>query len=249
MPNTNFRNLEISTLKRNEVLNRLSGKISDSLLKGKCIHLVNAYTCTLFAEKTENNPLIMGNAINLIDGFWLEKYLNIKGKSIGFEQIRGPGLFESVLAMQESGKLRHLFIGSTFEVQAKLQEKVMKINPYLKQMNFMSPPFEDFTEEYIDRIVRESVNYKPDIVWVGMGTPKQDFLGEKISANLGVTSVCVGAAFDFLAGTVSEAPRFIQVMGLEWLFRLFQEPKRLWRRYLLGNFSFARICVKDWMSK
>jgi N-acetylglucosaminyldiphosphoundecaprenol N-acetyl-beta-D-mannosaminyltransferase len=81
-----------------------------------------------------------------------------------------------------------------------------------------------------------------------MGTPKQDYLAEELSRLTGITTVCVGAAFDFISGTKKEAPLFVQKIGMEWLFRLLTEPKRLWKRYIFGNLVFGYLCIKDWMS-
>jgi N-acetylglucosaminyldiphosphoundecaprenol N-acetyl-beta-D-mannosaminyltransferase len=77
-----------------------------------------------------------------------------------------------------------------------------------------------------------------DIVWVGLGTPKQDIEAERIATATNTTTVAIGAAFDFAAGTLREAPSWLSRAGLEWLFRLAMEPRRLWRRYLIGNLVF-----------
>jgi UDP-N-acetyl-D-mannosaminuronic acid transferase (WecB/TagA/CpsF family) len=82
------------------------------------------------------------------------------------------------------------------------------------------------------------------IVWVGLGTPKQDFEARRLAQNLPVTAMAVGAAFDFIAGTVPQAPQWIQKSGLEWSYRLAREPKRLAKRYFWGNPQFIRSVIK-----
>jgi N-acetylglucosaminyldiphosphoundecaprenol N-acetyl-beta-D-mannosaminyltransferase len=77
-----------------------------------------------------------------------------------------------------------------------------------------------------------------------MGTPKQDFVSAAIVEHLGISSAGVGAAFDFVAGTVREAPLWVQRSGTEWIYRLVQEPQRLWKRYLIGNAQFVHYVVK-----
>jgi N-acetylglucosaminyldiphosphoundecaprenol N-acetyl-beta-D-mannosaminyltransferase len=83
-----------------------------------------------------------------------------------------------------------------------------------------------------------------DIVWVALGVPKQDLLAQELSKRLDVTCVGVGAAFDMLSGRTREAPAWMQHVGMEWLFRLVTEPRRLWRRYLIGNLEFLRLAWK-----
>jgi N-acetylglucosaminyldiphosphoundecaprenol N-acetyl-beta-D-mannosaminyltransferase len=88
--------------------------------------------------------------------------------------------------------------------------------------------------EFVDRIERA----RPHVLWVGLGTPRQDLFIDRFRHRLGATLIAVGAAFDFIAGTKSQAPKWAQDRGLEWAFRLATEPRRLWRRYLLGNLTF-----------
>ncbi len=243
---TSFRSIPISTIDKRQIIDSITGIGKDSSLDAKSIHLVNAYTCVLFAEMAGNNPLLSQHSINLIDGFWLERYLNLKYRKSGLSQIRGPGLFRSFIEQPDAASLKHLFIGSTLANQVLLRKAISEVNPALKKMEFHCPPFEDMTDEYVNKIVADVKSSAPDIVWVGMGTPKQDYIGSQISSRLGITSFCVGAAFDFMAGSVKEAPRFFQKFGIEWLYRLIKEPKRLWKRYLWGNLVFIFLCLKDW---
>jgi N-acetylglucosaminyldiphosphoundecaprenol N-acetyl-beta-D-mannosaminyltransferase len=103
-----------------------------------------------------------------------------------------------------------------------------------------SPPFRDLTDDEKreqDERIRAS---GADIVWVGLGTPKQDFEVERLVETMPVLAAAVGAAFDFTAGTVKPAPEWMQRNGLEWAHRFASEPRRLWRRYLIGNVEFVR---------
>lgn len=107
-----------------------------------------------------------------------------------------------------------------------------------------SPPFRDLTDderrEQDDRIQAS----RADIVWVGLGTPKQDFEAERLAEALPLLAAAVGAAFDFTAGTVKPAPAWMQRSGLEWAHRLASEPRQLWRRYLIGNARFVSIALR-----
>ncbi len=108
-----------------------------------------------------------------------------------------------------------------------------------------SPPFRPLTPDEEDALVDRVRSSGADIVWVGLGTPKQDQFVDEFRDRLGVTLVAVGAAFDFLAGTKREAPMWARTHGLEWAFRLLSEPGRLWKRYLLGNVSFLVGVARD----
>ena len=108
-----------------------------------------------------------------------------------------------------------------------------------------SPPFRPLTAAEVaaqDQRIRQS---GAELVWVGLGTPKQDHEVARLAAELPVVALAVGAAFDFLAGTKPQAPLWMQRSGTEWAFRLASEPKRLTRRYLWGNPRFLQAALRD----
>jgi N-acetylglucosaminyldiphosphoundecaprenol N-acetyl-beta-D-mannosaminyltransferase len=94
-------------------------------------------------------------------------------------------------------------------------------------------------------IVEIIEEFRPNVVWVGLGTPKQDLVAQELCHLINVPLVCVGAAFDFVSGGKKTAPVWMQQFGFEWLFRLASEPQRLWKRYLLGNLKFVLLAAKD----
>ena len=107
-------------------------------------------------------------------------------------------------------------------------------------VGMMSPPFRELTPEEDEQFVRTMNAAAPDIIWVGLSTPKQErWMAAHVTQTTAAALVGVGAAFDFLAGAKRQAPRWVQLSGFEWLFRLLVEPKRLWRRYLLNNPAFV----------
>jgi len=124
------------------------------------------------------------------------------------------------------------FLGGTLETLNLLEEKCFEINPQIT-ITSMSPPFTDLKDMDFLGITREIERSSPDIIWVGLGTPKQDFVVRYLSERTGLPTVAVGAAFDFLAGSRVESSVRMRSIGLEWLTRLLEEPKRLWRRYLI----------------
>lgn len=161
-------------------------------------------------------------------------------------RVYGPDLMLDVCAWSESSGCRHFFYGGAPGVAELLAEKLKARFPKLQVAGCYTPPFRPLNqteEEQLSQLVRKS---KADILWVGLSTPKQEkFMAEYLS-KLDVTlMVGVGAAFDFHSGRVHQAPRWIQRSGLEWFYRLCQEPRRLAGRYLRNNPLFAfRIALQ-----
>ena len=129
-------------------------------------------------------------------------------------------------------------------------ENLQKRFPGLKIAGSYSPPYGPFPSDENRKIVRMINDVSPDILWVGMTSPKQDKWMYKNFHNLHVpVMIGIGAAFDFVAGTVKRAPLWMQKNGLDWLYRFSQEPKRLWRRYLFGNSIFIYLIAKELIGK
>lgn len=141
--------------------------------------------------------------------------------------------------------LRHYFWGATPQTLALLKEHLEKDFPGIAIAGMTSPPFRPQAQAE-ERPVVEAINVtQPDILWVGLGSPKQDFWMKFNRSQINApVMVGVGAAFDFLAGTKPQAPVWMQRSGLEWLFRLACEPRRLWKRYLIGNSLFILYLLK-----
>jgi len=248
MNEVKFAHLTITSQGMEKAVNLVLSNAQSKKSEKKAFHLVNSYTCQIFATMKQGNPLIEANSVNFPDGYWISKYLKNKSKSIEFSQIRGPGLFRQVLANEESARMRHLFLGSTEETLKSLINVVSKsVNIGCKPENlfYISPPYRPMKESEISGISDFVIKNEIDIIWVGMGTPKQDYLANDLTVRSRTTTVAVGAAFDFLSGSKPEAPTWMGKIGLEWLFRLATEPKRLWKRYIFGNAYFLWLILKD----
>lgn len=175
------------------------------------------------------------------------------GRMFGNKNIRrvyGPELMRNICGLPENKIYRHYLYGSTPEVLSKLEEKLSRQYPGLIISGSFSPPFRQLSAEEDNKIVDQINRSNPDIVWVGLGSPKQDLWmyehRERINA---AVMIGVGAAFDFLAGTKPQAPAWVGKSGFEWLFRLVAEPKRLWRRYLINNTLFVYFVIVESFSK
>lgn len=155
------------------------------------------------------------------------------------ERTYGPDLLLAVCHDGQESGYRHFFYGSNADTLDLLERKLKSMSPKLDVAGKISP---DFKPKAVleDQKVIDAINQaRPDILWVGLGSPKQDFWIDIHRPLLHVPVIVgVGAAFDFLSGVKPQAPLWMQKGGLEWLFRLCSEPRRLWRRYLLGNSAF-----------
>jgi N-acetylglucosaminyldiphosphoundecaprenol N-acetyl-beta-D-mannosaminyltransferase len=158
-------------------------------------------------------------------------------------RVYGPDLMLAVLALSQQTGWRHFFYGGGGGTAQALQEKLVERFPKLRVVGTYQPPFRPLNAEE-QATLQESVRRtRPDAIWVGLSTPKQErFMAEYLPKLDATLMFGVGAAFDFLAGRVRQAPRWMQRSGLEWLFRLCCEPRRLWKRYSKNNPLFvARI--------
>jgi N-acetylglucosaminyldiphosphoundecaprenol N-acetyl-beta-D-mannosaminyltransferase len=151
----------------------------------------------------------------------------------GVERVYGPDLMLAVCDTGRSRGLRHYFFGGAEGVAQELAEKLSARFPGLAVAGTFTPPFRPMSADELAALQADVARTKPDIVWVGLSTPKQErFMAEKGHTLDTGLLVGVGAAFDFFSGRVRQAPRWIQRSGFEWLFRLTMEPRRLAPRYM-----------------
>ena len=163
------------------------------------------------------------------------------------ERVYGPDLMLALCERSVAKGYRHFFYGGAEGVPEQLASVLQKRFPGLQVAGTFSPPFRPLTADEDDRIVQMINAAAPDIVWVGLSTPKQErwMAGHRERLTAPVL-IGVGAAFDFLTGRKPQAPRWMQRAGLEWLFRLLTEPRRLWRRYLYHNPRFVLLVLLQW---
>jgi N-acetylglucosaminyldiphosphoundecaprenol N-acetyl-beta-D-mannosaminyltransferase len=208
--------------------------------------LVNSYTFALADTDPSYQGLLAGSGVNLPDGKPLVAALNHLARGgQPFGQVRGPSFFVSCLDEGRALGVRHFFLGGTVELLESLKDVVERRFPGAQIVGTISPPFRPLTD--IERVHQDSEikSTDPHVVWIALGTPKQDFEAQRICDSLGVTTAAVGAAFEFVAGTKPEAPEWIRRLSLEWLFRMISEPRRLWRRYLFGNTRFISLVLRE----
>lgn len=209
---------------------------------GQDIHLINAYSIALTESDASYRRCLKEASHNLPDGkplAWVTKL-----SSAPLNQVRGPALFESVIDLGRQHGVTHFLLGSTPETLDRLEAALQRRYPGAKVVGKYSPPFRPLTELDIEYQDTQILTADADIVWVGLGTPKQDLEARRLARDKGLYAIAVGAAFDFSAGTKKEAPRWVGHLGFEWFYRFASEPRRLWRRYLIGNFVFVRAVAR-----
>ena len=155
-------------------------------------------------------------------------------------RVYGPDLMLDVCAWSETSGAKHFFYGGADGVAQLLAEKLKQKFPKLEVAGTFTPPFRALDTDEEKNLREQVAVLKPDIFWVGLSTPKQDkFMAEFLPKLDATLMIGVGAAFDFHSGRVKQAPRWMQRGGLEWFYRLCQEPRRLAKRYLRNNPLFA----------
>lgn len=160
------------------------------------------------------------------------------------ERVYGPDVMVAFSALAAERGYRQYYFGGAEGTPERLAATLQQQFPGLPVAGTHSPPFRPLTAEK-DRAVVDRINdAAPDVVWVGLGCPKQDFwMAEHRDRLNAPVLIGVGAAFDFLSGQKQQAPRWMMRYSLEWLYRLWQEPRRLWRRYLIYNPLFVVLVL------
>lgn len=207
------------------------------------VHFVNAYSIAL-ADRNQAYRRILSDGVCFTDGVpvaWVGRRA-YEVTAERWPRVYGPDVMEAVLAVPG---LRHYLLGSTPETLTALTAAIERRWPDAQVVGSESPPFRAL--ERAEQVAQDSriETSGADLVWIGLGTPKQDLEAERIARSSGVTTLAVGAAFDFLAGTKRQAPLWMQRSGAEWAFRLATEPRRLAKRYLWGNPRFVIAVSKE----
>ena len=183
--------------------------------------------------------IVNGSSMAVPDGMPLVWLGRQAFPDAGVQRCYGPDLMLAVCEVGLATGLRHCLYGGAPDVLALLEQNLKTKFPGLAVVERISPPFRELTELEKQQMADRINSAWPDVVWVGLGTPKQDlWMGEFREKLEAPVLIAVGAAFNFHAGRLPQAPRWMQRAGLEWLYRLLREPRRLWRRYLVGNPRF-----------
>jgi N-acetylglucosaminyldiphosphoundecaprenol N-acetyl-beta-D-mannosaminyltransferase len=203
------------------------------------VHLCNAYTLSLVDGDPVLREALLAGDLNLADGTpvaWLRRGASQNGP------VRGPGLVGAVAAAG-LGVVRHYLWGGKEGVAEGMADGLRTAVPGVDIAGTETPPFRLLSDEDLFDLAARVRASGANVLWVGLGTPRQDYIVHRLAPLLDMPIVPVGAAFDFWSGAVSEAPAFLHGSGFEWIYRLSREPRRLWRRYLIGN---PRFLMSAW---
>ncbi|MFZ4796190.1 MAG: WecB/TagA/CpsF family glycosyltransferase [Bacteroidia bacterium] len=231
------------------------------------INTINAHSYNTAQEDTEFAKVLLSSDVLLPDGVsvvWAVRFLN----GVKIQKIAGEDLFflemkrlnkkpPSPLQIKKIGincgvkeRMSVLFLGSSESTLAKIKDRAGVEFPNVEVHTF-SPPYKpEFSDEDNSAMIAAINTVQPDVLFVGMTAPKQEkwawkMINDKRLVINDCHICCIGAVFDFYAGTVNRAPKWIINLGLEWLYRLVKEPKRMWRRYLIGNVKFVGYVLRE----
>ncbi len=204
-------------------------------LSGDYICVSNVHTTVTASEDEEYRAIQNGGIMAIPDGGPLSTVGRKRGAK-HMERTTGPSYMGEMLKV---GGYRHYFYGSTEETLEKLFSNLTHDYPQSTIAGMYSPPFRPMTEEEDASIIERINETSPDFVWVGLGAPKQEKWMAAHQGKVKGLMVGVGAAFDYYAGNIERAPQWMQKANLEWVYRLMQDPKRLFKRYLMTNSKFV----------
>ncbi len=241
IPRANLLGVRLSILKFDATIDL----IADVIARDERLAISPSPVYTVMQGYEHQNVRAALNAnIATPDGMPVVWALRLMGHRV--ERVYGPDVMQAVCARSQHEGWRHYFYGGSPDVVEKLIEVLNCHYPNFRVAGFESPPFRELSRDEDEATVNRINASKAHVVWIGLGSPKQDIWMATHRAQLNApVLIGVGAAFDFFAGRVKQAPRWMQRSGTEWLYRFISEPSRLWQRYLIYNPKFMFYVVRQ----
>jgi len=217
--------------------------------RGDYMTFVNVHTLVTAVENDEYKRAQEMSAYSFADGAPVAGLQRKKGY-IEAKRVAGPDFMDAVLKISPDKGYRHYFYGSTPDNIGRLVEAVSEKYPGVEIVGSCAPEFvetmdADAFEEIFAKDIAEIEKAAPDFIWVGLGAPKQELWMMHAQGRVSGLMAGVGAAFDFISGEKKRAPVVLQKLGLEWFYRLMQDPRRLFSRYFETNIKFLKLYLKD----
>lgn len=235
IPICNIMGVDIAAIDMEWLVDYLNRNVKN--LSGDYICVSNVHTTVTAYENQEYCKVQNGGILAIPDGGPLSSV----GQKRGFKNMKrttGPSLMGEIFKISAAEGYRHYFYGSTDETLKKLYSVLTESYPGIQIAGMYSPPFRPMTENEDKEIVARINETKPDFVWVGLGAPKQEKWMAAHQGRVSGLMIGVGAGFDYHAGNIERAPEWMQKSNLEWVYRLLQDPKRLFGRYWHTNTKF-----------
>lgn len=235
IPTCNIMGVNIAAINMAWLLEYLNKNLKD--LSGDYICVSNVHTTVTAFEESEYCVVQNGGIMAIPDG----GPLSTVGRKRGYknmERTTGPSLMGEIFKITTEKGYRHFFYGSKQETLDLLEQNLNKNYPGIQIAGMYSPPFRPLTEEEDAAVIKMINDVKADFVWIGLGAPKQENWMAAHQGKIDGLMIGVGAGFDYYAGNIDRAPEWMQKSNMEWFYRLIQDPKRLFGRYLHTNTKF-----------
>lgn len=237
-----FLGIKLDAVTYRELFDLVDAWVADKQGRSHHIACINAFCVTLAQKDARLRRIYNGADIAGPDGMPFVRWIRFF-KSMPCDRIAAP---DTILALSKESKQRNYtfyLYGGDPAMAVGMKDYLERRFPHIRIVGQRSPPFRPLTAEEDDEICREINALQPDIICVGLGTPKQDYwIEDHLYKIKGAVLIASGATFDFFGGRVAFAPEWIRNSGFEWLYRLFgKDFKRLWRRYILYNMKFCAL--------
>ena len=240
IPVCNIMGVNIAAINMEWLMNYLDKHIKPEQchdLSGDYICISNVHTTVTSFEDEEYCAVQNGGLMAIPDGGPLSTVGHMRGYK-NMSRTTGPDLMGQIFKISAQKGYRHFFYGSTANTVKKLADKLLESYPGITIAGMYSPPFRPLTNEE-DRFIINKINsLEVDFIWIGLGAPKQEMFMAEHQGKITGLMIGVGAGFDYYAGNIMRAPQWMQKMNLEWLYRLIQDPFRLFYRYFHSNKKF-----------
>jgi N-acetylglucosaminyldiphosphoundecaprenol N-acetyl-beta-D-mannosaminyltransferase len=219
--------------------------MSNTVKQSRCVSATGAHGLVTSTEDPDFKKILQQFYLNLPDGMPLVWVGRLKGfKSM--DRCYGPDFFRELLKATADSAINHFFCGGNKGVAEELKQSVESNWSNNHVVGTYCPPFREMADIEWKALVHQIIMSRTDIVWIGLSTPKQEKFAAKLASMVNVKYIItVGAAFDFFTGRVKQAPKWMQKAGLEWFYRLCQEPKRLFKRYLKIVPKFTVLAISE----
>ena len=242
--NTNRVNIigvPISAVNMNACLSNIFEDFNS--IRGKYICVSNVHTTVMAHDDSDYLKVQTNSFMSLPDG----KPLSVVGRKQfpQMDRVTGPDLMRRIFEESKTRELRHYFYGNVEENLEKLVVILKEEYPWIKVAGYEPSVFRPLSAEEEKSLCERINESKADFIWIGLGAPKQEKFCYELKDKVNGLMIGVGGAFNVLAGIVPEAPLWMQKMSLEWLYRLIQEPKRLFKRYAVTNTKFIYYLLRE----
>ena len=235
IPTCNIMGVNIAAINMEWLLDYIEINLPN--IKGDYICVSNVHTTVTSYEDTRYRLIQNSGLMAIPDGGPLSSIGRKRGYK-NMERTTGPSLMGEIFKISAEKGYRHYFYGSKEETLETLFQKLTDYYPGIQIVGMYSPPFRPLTKVEDKAIIKEINESRPDFVWIGLGAPKQEKWMAVHQGKIDGLMIGVGAGFDYYAENIKRAPEWMQKSNLEWLYRLIQDPKRVFKRYLYTKIKF-----------